>query len=206
MAFVVLLRQAPLGGLLASAVATGWLFGGGSFLLGVFPPWLGLCSAPLLCLLPVLLALPVLPRQWVVEAFAGVGPRVRHGLGPSSFLEGVVWRCPDASGVRVGAWFLTGGCHPGYVGGIRVVRDVWLGTGSYPDEIQDLVSLDLHIEGGGCQLVVVLLSGVHGGAPTESCTLKVLLELPFGSDLDGVIDVAPKDVFNSVPTFSLGKA
>jgi hypothetical protein len=129
LAFAVPLRQAPLGGLLASAVATGWLFGGGSFLLGVFPPWLGLCSAPLLCLLPVLLALPVLPRQWVVEAFGGVGPRVRHGLGPSC-LEGVVWRCPDASGVRVGAWFLAGGCHLGYVGGIRVVRGVWLGTGS----------------------------------------------------------------------------
>ena len=34
-----------------------------------------------------------------------------------------------AYGGRVGAWFLAGECHTGYLGGDRVVQGVWLGTG-----------------------------------------------------------------------------
>ena len=122
LALAVPLRQVLFGGLLASAVPPGWFVGGRSFLPGVFPPRLGVCLAPLVCNLLVLLALPGLPRRWVVEAFRDVGPHVRLGFGPSCY-EGVVWSCPDASGICVGAWFLACGCHPGYVGGVRVVRE-----------------------------------------------------------------------------------
>ena len=46
---VVPLRQIPFCGVLALAVPPSWLVGGGSFFLAVFPPRLGLCSAPLVC-------------------------------------------------------------------------------------------------------------------------------------------------------------
>ena len=52
-ALSALLRQVPLGGLLTSLVPPVCLVGVRSFLLCVFPPWLGLCSALLVCLLPV---------------------------------------------------------------------------------------------------------------------------------------------------------
>ena len=115
-----LLRQVLLGGLLALVVPPVWLVGGGFFLPGVLPPQLGL---------PVLCTSPVLPQQWVVEAFGGVGPHVCLGLGPSGD-EVVVWRRPVASNVRVDAWFTVGGCHPGYMGSVRVGRGGRLGTRS----------------------------------------------------------------------------
>ena len=62
-------------------------------------------------------------------AFGGMGPHVRLSLGPSGD-EVVVWRRPGASSVRVDAWFPVGGCHPGYVGSVRVGRGGGLGTGS----------------------------------------------------------------------------
>ena len=66
---------------------------------------------------------------WIVEAFGGVCPRIRLGLGPSGD-EVVVLRRPGASSVRVDAWFPVGGCHPGSVGSVKVGRGGGLGTGS----------------------------------------------------------------------------
>ena len=99
--------------LLTSLVPPGWLVGVGSFLPGVIPPCLSLCSVLLVCLLSVPHTSPVLPHRGIVEAVGGVGPRVRFDLSlgctsPFGF-GGVVWRPPRA-------WFLAGGCHPGYVG------------------------------------------------------------------------------------------
>ena len=61
LALTTLLRQVPLGGLLASVAPPGWLVGVGSLLLGILPLQLGLCSALLVWLLPVPRASPVLP-------------------------------------------------------------------------------------------------------------------------------------------------
>ena len=56
---------------------------------------------------------------------------------------------------------------------------------------------------GGCgQLIVVLLGGGLGGASTESCTLMVLAEMPFGGVLDDVLNLAPNGVLHGVPPFS----
>ena len=82
---VALLRQFFLGGLLASGVPPDWLVGDGSFLPGILPTRLSLCSALLVCLLPGLHTSPALPHYWVGEAIRGVGPRVHLGLGPSGF-------------------------------------------------------------------------------------------------------------------------
>ena len=56
--------------------------------------------------------------------------------------------------------------------------------------------------GGGGQLVVVLLGGGLGGALMESCTWKVLAEVPFGVVLDGVLDFAPDCVLDRVSTLA----
>ena len=55
---------------------------------------------------------------------------------------------------------------------------------------------------GGVQLVVVLLGGGLGGALTESCTLMMFAEMPFGCVLDNFLDVAPDGVLNGVPPLS----
>ena len=57
--------------------------------------------------------------------------------------------------------------------------------------------------GGDGQLVVVLLGGGLGGPLTESCTLMVLAEMPFGGVLDDVLNVAPDGVLHGVPPFNL---
>ena len=56
--------------------------------------------------------------------------------------------------------------------------------------------------GGDGWLVSVLLRGDLGGASTESCTLVMLADIPFGSVLDDILDVAPDSVLDSVPPFS----
>ena len=50
----------------------------------------------------------------------------------------------------------------------------------------------------GCELIVVLLGGGLGGAFTESCTMMVLAEMPFGGILGNVL----YGVLVGVPTFS----
>ena len=64
------------------------------------------------------------------------------------------------------------------------------------------MSLDYLVVGGDGQLVVVLLGGGLCIASTESCTLMVLAEMPFGGVLDDVLDVALDGVLNGVPPFS----
>ena len=56
--------------------------------------------------------------------------------------------------------------------------------------------------GGDGQLIGILLGGGLGGASTESCTLMVLAEMPFGGVLDDVLEVAPDGVLDGVPPFS----